>query len=168
MLNNKPFAKQNGSRIAALNFSLPRYFHSVCLLENKTKTVRRQVLPRFPLHKSNRSGQDLNSLNRSGFYRVIPTAFAEFIVRLRTFLCYDFHIEGKIMNCNLVRILTALTFGIVAFALSPFAESLTYMASEPFARLFQILFILFMISPPLIVILLFLIWKELKARNKMK
>jgi hypothetical protein len=40
--------------------------------------------------------------------------------------------------------------------------------SELLAYLFQLLFILFIISPPLIVILLFLIWKELKARNKMK
>lgn len=39
---------------------------------------------------------------------------------------------------------------------------------EPLARLFQILFILFIISPPLIVVLLFLIWQELKERNKMK
>jgi hypothetical protein len=34
--------------------------------------------------------------------------------------------------------------------------------------LFQIMFILFFISPPLIVVLLFLIWQELKERNKMK
>lgn len=40
--------------------------------------------------------------------------------------------------------------------------------SEPLARLFQLLFILFIISPPLIVVLLFLIWKELRAGNKMK
>lgn len=40
--------------------------------------------------------------------------------------------------------------------------------SEPLAYLFQILFILFIISPPLIVILLFLIWRELKVRNKLK
>lgn len=41
--------------------------------------------------------------------------------------------------------------------------------SDPLAYLFQIIFILFFISPPLIVILLFLIWKELKERNdKMK
>jgi len=30
------------------------------------------------------------------------------------------------------------------------------------------LYILFIISPPLMVILLFIIWKELKARKKMK
>jgi len=41
-------------------------------------------------------------------------------------------------------------------------------ASEPLARLFQLLFILFIISPPIIAVMLFLIWKELKARNKMK
>jgi hypothetical protein len=34
--------------------------------------------------------------------------------------------------------------------------------------LFQLMFILFFISPPLMVVMLFLIWKELKERNKMK
>lgn len=42
------------------------------------------------------------------------------------------------------------------------------MALNPLPHLFQIMFILFFISPPLIVILLFLIWKELKNRNRMK
>ena len=57
---------------------------------------------------------------------------------------------------------------------SPAAPSELFFAqiaqptSEPLARLFQILFILFIISPPLIVVMLFLIWKELKARNKLK
>ncbi len=41
-------------------------------------------------------------------------------------------------------------------------------AAHPMQYLFQILFILFIISPPLIVVLLFLIWKELKDRNKLK
>ena len=40
--------------------------------------------------------------------------------------------------------------------------------SEPLARLFQLMFILFFISPPIIAVMLFLIWKELRARNKMK
>lgn len=40
--------------------------------------------------------------------------------------------------------------------------------SEPLVYLFQILFILFIISPPLIVLMLFLIWRELKARNQLK
>ncbi len=38
--------------------------------------------------------------------------------------------------------------------------------SNPMDRIFQIIFILFFISPPLIVILLFLIWVELKKRNE--
>lgn len=42
------------------------------------------------------------------------------------------------------------------------------MASNPMQYLFQILFILFIISPPLIVLMLILIWKELKKRNKLK
>jgi hypothetical protein len=40
--------------------------------------------------------------------------------------------------------------------------------SEPIVYLFRILFILFIISPPLIVLMLILIWKELRERNKMK
>ncbi len=40
--------------------------------------------------------------------------------------------------------------------------------SSPMAYLFQLLFILFLISPPLIVIYLCLIWKELKKRNELK
>ncbi len=40
--------------------------------------------------------------------------------------------------------------------------------SNPLAYLFQILFILFIISPPLIVLMLFLIWRELKTRNKLR
>ena len=39
-------------------------------------------------------------------------------------------------------------------------------ASNPMDRIFQIIFILFFISPPLIVILLFLIWCELRKRNE--
>ena len=35
-------------------------------------------------------------------------------------------------------------------------------------RLIQIMFILFLISPPIIAFLLFLIWRELKSRNKLK
>ena len=41
-------------------------------------------------------------------------------------------------------------------------------SADPLAYLFQIIFILFFISPPLIVILLFLIWRELKTRNSLK
>ena len=40
--------------------------------------------------------------------------------------------------------------------------------SSPLAYLFQLMFILFIISPPLIVLMLFMIWKELKERNRMK
>ena len=41
-------------------------------------------------------------------------------------------------------------------------------ASQPLVYLFQLLFFLFLISPPIIALMLFLIWKELKARNEMK
>jgi len=50
-----------------------------------------------------------------------------------------------------------------------FVECLTSKVeqnSNPMDRIFQIIFILFFISPPLIVILLFLIWCELKKRNE--
>jgi len=77
------------------------------------------------------------------------------------------------MKCNFIKIFVALIFGIIAFTFSPLGDSFGILlfgsgASEPFARLFQILFFLFIISPPLIVVLLFLIWQELKSRNKMK
>lgn len=48
------------------------------------------------------------------------------------------------------------------------ASQFSQTSSDPRAALFQILFILFIISPPLIVVMLYLIWKELKVRNKMK
>jgi hypothetical protein len=40
--------------------------------------------------------------------------------------------------------------------------------SDLLGYVFQIIFILFFISPPIIALMLFLIWKELKERNKMK
>ena len=40
--------------------------------------------------------------------------------------------------------------------------------SELMARLFQLMFILFFISPPIIALMLFLIWKELKKTNELK
>lgn len=45
-------------------------------------------------------------------------------------------------------------------------SSIDEQISNPMERIFQIIFILFFISPPLIVILLFLIWTELKKRNE--
>lgn len=41
-------------------------------------------------------------------------------------------------------------------------------ASDPLVYLFRILFILFIISPPLIVLMLVLIWKELREKNRLK
>jgi hypothetical protein len=41
-------------------------------------------------------------------------------------------------------------------------------AEDPMILLFRLLFILFIISPQLIVLMLFLIWKELKKKNKLK
>lgn len=77
------------------------------------------------------------------------------------------------MKCNFVRIFTALMFAVIAFSFSPLADSFGVAAfgsaaNDPLARVFQILFILFIISPPLIVVMLYLIWKELKAKNKME
>ena len=93
------------------------------------------------------------------------------------------------MKCkgNLIKILGIFVLGLLAVNLSltgingaiggseiqPYVPAVYHIAgfshtSEPLAYLFQILFILFIISPPLIVVLLFLIWKELKDRTKMK
>jgi len=47
-------------------------------------------------------------------------------------------------------------------------NSLRAETSNPMDRIFQIIFILFFISPPLIVLLLFLIWCELRKRNEHK
>jgi hypothetical protein len=49
-----------------------------------------------------------------------------------------------------------------------FVSEISRPPSEPLARLFQLMFILFIISPPIIALMLFLIWKELKERNRMK
>jgi len=64
-----------------------------------------------------------------------------------------------------------LSSGFVFEKYSPdarFVSEISQPTSEPLARLFQLMFILFIISPPIIALMLFLIWKELKARNKMK
>ena len=53
---------------------------------------------------------------------------------------------------------------VATFAVSEISQT----ASQPLVYLFQLMFILFLISPPIIALMLFLIWKELKARNKMK
>jgi hypothetical protein len=47
-------------------------------------------------------------------------------------------------------------------------QALSVQTSSPMDRIFQLIFILFFISPPLIVVLLFLIWCELKKRNDNK
>lgn len=47
-------------------------------------------------------------------------------------------------------------------------NTLSGQTSNPLDRVFQIIFILFIVSPPLIVLLLFLIWRELKTRNKLR
>lgn len=44
----------------------------------------------------------------------------------------------------------------------------TVLSENLLPYLFQIMFILFLISPPIIAFLLFLIWRELKSRNKLK
>lgn len=77
------------------------------------------------------------------------------------------------MKCNLFKPLAALAFVTILFAFVPFENSSGVFSfgsyySEPLARLFQLLFILFIISPPLIVVMLYLIWKELKEKNKIK
>lgn len=77
------------------------------------------------------------------------------------------------MKCNLAKVFVALILGMLLFNIVPnlipagvFGVGGNY--TESFARLFQLLFFLFIISPPLIVVMLYLIWQELKNRNKMK
>jgi hypothetical protein len=65
----------------------------------------------------------------------------------------------------------SLSSGVISKKYSPDARLVSEIsepASEPMARLFQLLFILFIISPPIIAVMLFLIWKELRAKNRMK
>lgn len=83
------------------------------------------------------------------------------------------------MNCKFVKILmVSLLIGVATFAgllgnehspLSALFDSQNIRAySSPLAYLFQLMFILFFISPPIIAFLLFMIWKELKEKNRMK
>ncbi|HEX8289453.1 MAG TPA: hypothetical protein VF556_15835 [Pyrinomonadaceae bacterium] len=80
------------------------------------------------------------------------------------------------MNCNqkskklffVILLATIFIINLVTLNEPLSISQFDYHSFEPVARLFQLLFILFIISPPLIVVLLFLIWKELKQRNKMK
>lgn len=78
----------------------------------------------------------------------------------------------KIVKISLVFAAFLMTLGLLGNEHSPLSlmfESRYLQAySSPLAFLFQIMFILFFISPPIIAFLLFLIWKELKERNKMK
>ena len=64
--------------------------------------------------------------------------------------------------------LTGETSAPLSQAMFGVAESSRTDSSELLARLFQLMFILFIISPPIIALMLFLIWKELKERNKLK
>lgn len=82
------------------------------------------------------------------------------------------------MNCKIVnKLLVLLLIGVAIAGLlgnehSPLSALFdsrnlqTY--SSPLAYLFQLMFILFFISPPIMAFLLFMIWKELKERNRMK
>lgn len=78
----------------------------------------------------------------------------------------------KIFKVSLVFALFLLTLGLLGNEHSPLSlmfESRNLQTySSPLAFLFQIMFILFFISPPIIAFMLFLIWKELRERNKMK
>lgn len=81
------------------------------------------------------------------------------------------------MNCKVIKIALVLVSGITILGLlgneqSPlsvlFDSRNVQTYSNLLAYLFQIMFILFFISPPIIAFLLFMIWKELRERNKMK
>lgn len=81
------------------------------------------------------------------------------------------------MNCKVIKIVLVLVSGITILGLlgneqSPlsvlFDSRNVQTYSNLLAYLFQLMFILFFISPPIIAFLLFMIWKELRERNKMK
>lgn len=61
----------------------------------------------------------------------------------------------------------SFVLGLNSFVTNSYSPEIL-LAADPVENLFRILFILFIISPPMIVVLLFLIWKELKKRNRMK
>lgn len=79
--------------------------------------------------------------------------FAAFLIAF-TVLSFAFSGDGS-SNQSFLR---NAEYGLIEISRSP----------DPLAFLFQIMFILFFISPPIIALLLFLIWRELKNRNKMK
>lgn len=71
-------------------------------------------------------------------------------------------IEKNIFSC----------FPAHSLAAAPSEMILQSAASRPPSaitiRLFQLMFILFFISPPVIAVMLYLIWKELKKRNDLR
>ena len=77
-------------------------------------------------------------------------------------------------NCKFLYAIAALItvklffLSIVFSANSDLFGYHSLLTAHPVQYLFQILFFLFIISPPLIVVMLYLIWKELKDRNKLK
>lgn len=80
--------------------------------------------------------------------------------------------NSKIIKISLIFFSFILFLGSLGNEHSPLSflfESRNLQAySSPLAFLFQIMFILFFISPPIIAFMLFMIWKELRERNKMK
>ncbi len=74
------------------------------------------------------------------------------------------HLESQKNSFSELTSETSAPLSQAAFAVTEISQT----ASHPLAYLFQILFFLFLISPPIIALMLYLIWKELKARDKMK
>ncbi|MBS1796504.1 MAG: hypothetical protein JSS81_21825 [Acidobacteria bacterium] len=97
-----------------------------------------------------------------------------FIVLLLGFTAINFMTAGKndllphVERTRDIHVSNPGYYPVPELPSSSLAVGPTVTQSEPLAYLFQILFILFIASPPLIVVLLFLIWRELKARNRMK
>ena len=75
-------------------------------------------------------------------------------------------------NCKFLYALAAfiaVKLFFLSIVLSETTEIFGYQfstAEDPMILLFRLLFILFIISPPLIVVMLYLILKELRNRNK--
>lgn len=85
--------------------------------------------------------------------------YAKFVVLLLIGIFFvSFSLSGDTSSHSVLQPSTPAIYQVTDYAYN----------RDPLAYLFQIIFILFFISPPIIAVLLFLIYRELKERNKSK
>lgn len=85
--------------------------------------------------------------------------YAKFVALLLIGLCFvSFGLSGDSSSHSVLQTTSPAIYEMTDYA----------ARRDPLAFLFQIMFILFFISPPIIAFLLFLIWCELKKRNDKK